>query len=136
MGVREVSVDGRNGESYRLSPRRWEEHVEENPRLGRLQRRQRLIIPGIALAAQGALWLTISAAVEVDRNHNGNRERHLPALSATFQWVIPAAIATTGVAMLLSGRAARREIEGAQEKFYIAPTASRDSGGMVMGGRF
>lgn len=129
LGVSEIQVD-RGSASYRFRARSWADVVREDPELSALQRRTRLIVPGVTLTSIGGAWLAISTALTIDGIHADT------ATGALFQWGVPSALLLSGVTMAIVGGHARYRLRRERERLFVAPQLGRGGSGVVIGGRF
>lgn len=116
--------------AWSLTPKSWRTMLREDPELARLNRKRRLIAPGAVLFSIGATWLTISTALAIDGVYAQS------AVGSLGQWFMPAVMSVGGVAMLATGIHARRQLDAARRQLYIAPYASRTSGGATVSLKF
>lgn len=116
--------------AWSLTPKSWRTLLREDPELSRLNRRRRLIAPGAVVFAIGATWLTVSTAMAIDGYYAQS------AIGSLGQWFVPAVMSVGGVAMLATGVHARRQLDAARRQLYIAPYASRTSGGATVSFKF
>lgn len=112
--------------AWSLTPKSWRSLLREDPELARLNRTQRLVAPGAVVLAIGATWLTVSSAMAIDGYYATS------AIGSLGQWFAPAIMTVGGVAMVATGVRARRKLHAARRQLYIAPYASRTSGGATM----
>ncbi len=116
--------------NYNLAPKDWHQMVRENPTLHRLNRRSKMLGPGIGALIVGGSWMALSTALAYDGYYAKT------ATGALFQWGVPAAVLVSGAIMTTVGVAARRDMEREQKRFYMSPYASATAAGAVVSGRF